>query len=105
MEVSEESRHRLYGRLEEVLGHDEATTFMAMVRPQGWDDVATKGDIALLKTDITLLKSDLEQFEARLEARIAVSINQALTTQTRTLIVSNASMLAGLAALAAILAR
>jgi len=35
MAVSEESRHRLYGRLEEVLGHDEATTFMAMVRPQG----------------------------------------------------------------------
>ena len=62
-----------------------------MVRPQGWGDVATK--------------ADLDRLEARIEARIATSINQALATQTRTLIVSNASMLAGLAAIAAVLAR
>ena len=64
---------------------------MEMVRPQGWSDVATKADLELL--------------EARLEVSISKQINQALTTQTRTLIVSNASMLAGVAAIAAVLAR
>jgi hypothetical protein len=95
MAIDEESKHRLYGRLEEVLGHHEATTFMEMVRPQGWTDVATKADLEQLEL----------RLEARLEARIVREINQALTTQTRTLIVSNASMLAGVAALAAILGR
>ena len=104
MAVSEESRHRLYGRLEEVLGHDEATTFMAMVRPQGWDDVATKADLDRLETS---LRADLELLEARLETRIANTVNGAITSQTRTLILSNvvanASMLAGVAAIVAVL--
>ena len=91
MAIDEESRHRLYGRLEAVLGQHEATTLMEMVRPQGWSDLATKADLELL--------------EARLGVSISKQINQALTTQTRTLIVSNASMLAGVAAIAAILAR
>src|SRR5437870_7806355 len=92
--IDEESRHRLYGRLEEVLGQHEATTLMEMVRPQGWDEIATKADLAMLK-------ADLAQHEARLDHRIS----SAVTTQTRTFIVSNASMLAGLAAIAAILGR
>lgn len=104
MEVSEESKHRLYGRLEEVLGHDEATTFMEMVRPEGWDDIATKADLKRLET---ATRTDLELLEARLEGRIASSVNQAITSQTRTLILSNvvanASMLAGVAAIVAVL--
>jgi len=113
--VSEESKHRLYGRLEEVLGHDEAMTFMEMVRPQGWDDIATKADLTRLetatRTDLqsleTATRTGLELLEARLEGRIASTINQATTSQTRALILSNvvanASMLAGVAAILAVL--
>jgi len=45
MTISEESRHRLYLRLEEVLGPDEATVLMEHLPPVGWADVATKRDI------------------------------------------------------------
>ena len=34
--ISEESRHRLYQRLEQVLGPDEATVLMEHLPPAGW---------------------------------------------------------------------
>lgn len=45
MAVTEAKRHRLYQRLEEVLGAEEATTLMELVPPVGWADVATKADL------------------------------------------------------------
>ena len=45
MAISEESRHHLYQRLEEVLGPDEATTLMQHLPPVGWADVATRRDV------------------------------------------------------------
>lgn len=43
--IAEESRHRLYQRLEELLGRDEATTLMEHRSPVGWADVTTKRDL------------------------------------------------------------
>jgi hypothetical protein len=48
MAVSEESRHRLYQRLEEVLGPKEATVLMEHLPSLGWADVATKRDLDAL---------------------------------------------------------
>jgi hypothetical protein len=45
MAITEETRHRLYQRLEEVIGHDEATVLMEHLPPVGWADVATKRDL------------------------------------------------------------
>lgn len=59
MAIDERSRHRLYQRLEEVLGADEAPILMAHLPPVGWADVATKHDLDL----------GLEQLEQRLELR------------------------------------
>jgi hypothetical protein len=42
MAIDEASRHRLFQRLEEVLGTDEAATLMEHLPPVGWADVATK---------------------------------------------------------------
>jgi hypothetical protein len=98
MAISEEARHRLYVRLEELLGPEEATTMMEHLPPVGWADVATKRDVEHLEA---LLRLEFQAVESRVEAKISSS----LTMQTRTIIVSNASMLAGLAALAAILGR
>lgn len=53
MAVSEEARHALYRRLEEVLGLPEATTMMESVPPVGWGDVATRRDLDMLETRLT----------------------------------------------------
>jgi len=47
--ISEESRHHLYQRLEEVLGPKEATVLMEHLPPVGWADVATKRDLDVLE--------------------------------------------------------
>jgi hypothetical protein len=45
MAITEETRHHLYQRLEQVLGPEEATTLMAHLPPVGWADVATSHDL------------------------------------------------------------
>jgi hypothetical protein len=52
MAISEESRHHLYLRLEQVLGPQEAATLMEHLPPVGWADVATKRDLDVLRRDI-----------------------------------------------------
>lgn len=48
MTITEESRHRMYQRLEAVLGPDEAATLMEHLPPVGWADVATKRDLDMM---------------------------------------------------------
>ena len=87
MAVSEETRHTLYRRLEEVLGHEEATTLMELVPPVGWADVATKQDLDHLAEVIRLeLRAGLaggrtEMGELRTELRTEMG---ELRTELRT---------------------
>ena len=57
MTISDESRYRLYLRLEQVLGPEEATVLMESLPPGGWAAVATKRDIDALGLST---KRDLE---------------------------------------------
>lgn len=50
MAIDERARHELHRKLEEVLGAEEAATLMAHLPPVGWADVATKQDLAQLRT-------------------------------------------------------
>jgi hypothetical protein len=50
--ITEETRYRLYQRLEAVLGSEEASILMEHLPPAGWADVATKQDLQLLKLDV-----------------------------------------------------
>ena len=52
MAISEEARHRLYSRLEEVLGARDASTLMEHLPPVGWSDVATKRDLDHLAAEL-----------------------------------------------------
>lgn len=54
MAITEESRHHLVSRLEEVLGPEEAFTLIEHLPPVGWADVATKRDLDLLETRLRL---------------------------------------------------
>ncbi|HWC32562.1 MAG TPA: hypothetical protein VG709_05480, partial [Actinomycetota bacterium] len=47
--VDEARRHRLFRRLEDVLGAEEAESLMEHLPPLGWGDVATKQDLARLE--------------------------------------------------------
>ena len=83
MPVDERSRHRLYLKLEEVLGPEEAGTLMSHLPPTGFSDVATKDDLRVLR-------SDLESLEHRLTARIERSARQ-LVIWTSSMVLASAA--------------
>lgn len=72
MAITEETRHRLYQRLEAVLGADEAAILMEHLPPVGWADVATK-------RDIDHLERRMDEMETRMELRF-----EALRSEMRT---------------------
>ncbi len=70
MAVDEESRHRLYQRLEQVLGRAEAGALMEYLPPVGWADVATRRDLDALEDRIGLRFTLVDQRFMHLERRI-----------------------------------
>jgi len=121
MAVDERSRHALYRKLEEVLGPDEALTFMELVPVTDFDGIATKHDVALvrsemvqlgtelrsemgqlrteLRSDMTVLRADMETLRYELLAAFRGELNAALTSQTRSLIYANSGLFVGFAGL------
>ncbi|MGH2555025.1 MAG: hypothetical protein ACRDHO_04830 [Actinomycetota bacterium] len=51
MPADERSRHRLYLKLEEILGPDEARTLMTYLLPTGYANLATKDDLRVLRNE------------------------------------------------------
>ena len=96
MAVDEAARHRLYERLEAVLGAEEATILMEHLPPVGWVDVATTRDLDALAATFRLehevlretnrlehegLRQSIEASEHRVVATLRAEMNQ----QTRTM--------------------
>ena len=48
MAITEQSRHRMYKHLEELMGAEDAAVLMEHLPPVGWADVATKRDVDAL---------------------------------------------------------
>jgi hypothetical protein len=75
MAVTDESRHHLHQKLDEVLGPDDAITLMNHLPPVGWADVATKRDLdhqdVLLRHELDAVRGDfrLEIAAVRTELR------------------------------------
>ncbi len=70
MAISEEARHRLFGRLEAVLGAEEAATMMAHLPPMGWGEVSTRHDVeglgVALRGEMAVLGAELRSEMAQL---------------------------------------
>jgi hypothetical protein len=72
MAIDERARHRLYLKLEEILGPEEATILMEHLPPAGWGDIATKRDLEL-RLDAT-------------KHELIATFRQEFVRQTRTMI-------------------
>jgi hypothetical protein len=68
MTIDERTRHQLHGRLEEILGPDEAATLMSYLPPVGWADVATKHDLDVVRRDLEVVRRDIGDLRQDLSA-------------------------------------
>jgi hypothetical protein len=69
MAIDEGSRHRLYQRLDQVLGTEEAGTLMSLLPPAGfdWSQLVTKDDLAAFGRELRLeMRADMERLARRL---------------------------------------
>ena len=91
MVVDERARHRLYRKLEEVLGSEEAASLMAHLPPVGWGEVATQRDIEGLrvatKQDLQQLRLEMDLKLDALEHKLTGHLESALRHQTRTFMI------------------
>ena len=93
MAVDEGRRHRMYARLEEVLGPDHANTLMEYLPPVGWADVARRSDIEDLRREMA---HEMALLEHGLEAKIESKLN----SQTKTLVTLMSAQVLAVAGLA-----
>jgi hypothetical protein len=100
MAVDERARHELHGRLDDVLGREEATTLMSLLPPVGWADVATKHDLDSLRIE---LRAEIGQLRGELRGEIGQlrgEFHRDLDVLTRTLMISMLTAVIAVAGLA-----
>jgi hypothetical protein len=100
MPIDERDRHRLYDRLEEVLGPEEATILMAHLPPVGWADVATKHDLDALREANRLEHEVLKQTIEASKHEVVATLRAEMNHQTRTMFFGMVTTLAAFGGLA-----
>jgi hypothetical protein len=101
MADDEVRRHRLFRKLEQVLGHEEAATLMEHLHPRRWDELATKPDIEGLRAwtaerfqaerawtagRFGRVEANIEGAKQEVLATVRGEMNRLITTQTRTIV-------------------
>lgn len=60
MATSASARHHLFDTLRAQLGDEDAATLMDSLPPGGWDDVATKTDVAGVRAELQTVRAELK---------------------------------------------
>lgn len=72
--ITDAERRHLHDQAEQAMGEEAGNTLMGYLPPVGWQDVATKADVATLKSDLesleARLKAEMQAGNARTEARM-----------------------------------
>ena len=109
MAVDERSRHRLFQRLEEILGPEEAAVLMEPLPQVGWGDVATRHDLSEFEARIGLrfeaLDFRIEATKHELIATFRGELVQQTRTMMRTVVLANSASVVTVAGLAFAAAR
>jgi len=75
MAMTNTQQAALYSRLADTMGQEEAEILMEQLPPSGWDNVATKDDLEILRaaftTAIVEARAEAREGFARLERRLA----------------------------------
>ena len=119
MAVTEETRHRMHMKFEEVVGADVAITLMEHLPPVGWADVATHHDLdqqtamlmlaldgrtAELRTEMADLRTDLRTEMADLRTEMA-DLRAELDQRFQRLLLQLVGSMAALLTVAMVVAR
>jgi predicted nuclease with TOPRIM domain len=111
MSTAEQERHELHGKLEHVLGREEAATLMSYLPPVGWADVATKHDLRGLETRFDRLEGRFDRLEGRVDrleermARELSAVRTEIAVQGRMFMLTTAASILTTASLAFAAAR
>jgi len=66
--IDELSRHRLFTKLEDILGAQDAAVLIEYLPPVGWGEVATKQDLEQLSTRLDSLASEVQDLRSEVGA-------------------------------------
>ena len=72
--IDELSRHRLFTKLQDVLGVDDAAVLIEHLPPVGWADVATKRDLEPLVARLEVLGNDLGTLRAEVSSQFRTTL-------------------------------
>ena len=106
MAISEAARSDLYNGLSQVLGPERAETLMSAIPLHDLDEVATKGDLALLAADLRTemaglraeLKTDISELRADMITEIG-ALRSSMTNWMLTLLIAIVAAMAGIGVL------
>jgi len=59
MSVSEFQRHQVFQWSEEAMGPEKAAIMMDLLPPVGWGDIATRGDLEVVRAEIRSANAEL----------------------------------------------
>jgi hypothetical protein len=81
MSISDEDRHGLHNRLDEVLGEHWAGILMSHLPPVGWADVATKRDLDGLEERMNLRFARVDERLDSLSREVGLRLDSFMTKE------------------------